>query len=264
VDFLLECIGFPPDSDRDELVTVVRARGEPVPYRGPRGEHQSLRLAPGIELRLDREEGGEGVELYPYFAEPNRLRISVESLREVADSPFDALLTGWVAPPAPGAPCAWEPPGAFLLTTWLTDARRLPRKVEAGRVLAVSTAGFSVDVSYLGPNAGVRDPSILEGPSGARIAPLGGADAPGGCAELSVRIQSVRHARNSLTGEAVEIVEVDAPERALHLFVSPWELARNDLPGPRPGYRIEGTFLFTGRIAGGLTGPRRRVGGSFG
>lgn len=264
MDFLLECIGFPPTSDRDELVRTVRRHGEPTAYRGLGGEHLRMALAQGIELRLDRDEGSETIELYPFFAERSRLRVSVESLREVSGSPFDALLTGWVAPPAPGAPCPWEPPGAYLLTTWLTDARRLPQRVEAGRVLAVSTAGFSLEVTYLGPNAGVCDPSILERPSGALVSPLGAPDDPGGCAELSVRIQSVRHARNAITGEAVEIVEVDAPERALHLFLSPWELARDGLPGPRPGYRVEGTFLFTGRIAGGLTGPRRRVGGSFG
>jgi len=101
-------------------------------------------------------------------------------------------------------------------------------------------------------------------PRGASVSPLGGAEAPGGCAELSVRIQEVRHARNSITGEPVEIVEVDAPERPLHLFLSPWQLAQDGLPSPRPGYRVEGTFLFTGRIAGGLPGPRRRVRKSFG
>jgi len=264
VDFLLECIGFPPDSDRDELVATIRRHGEPVAYRGPGGEHLRMKLAQGIELRLDREEGRDVLDLYPYFAERNRLRVSVESLREVADSPFDALLIGWVAPPTPGAPSLWPPPGAYLLSTWLTDARRLPRGVEAGRVLAISTAGFSLDVTYLGPNDGVRDPAILESPRGASVSPLGGAEAPGGCAELSVRIQEVRHARNSITGEPVEIVEVDAPERPLHLFLSPWQLAQDGLPSPRPGYRVEGTFLFTGRIAGGLPGPRRRVRKSFG
>ena len=105
---------------------------------------------------------------------------------------------------------------------------------------------------------------ILEEPHGADIRPLGWASDPGGCSEVSVRIKAVRHIRNRLTGIPVDILEVDAPERSLHLFVSPWQLEADGFPAPRPGYRVEGTFLFTGRIAGGLPGPKRRARKHFG
>ncbi len=263
MDFLLECIGFPPNMDREALTTLIRERGEPVPYRGPGGEHLRLPLTERLELRLDREQGQEPVVLLPYFAEPNRLRIAVDELADVADSPFDALLTGWVAPPIPGE-LDYAAPGAYRLATWITDARRLPSRLPAGHVLAISIAGFALDTSYVGPNNGGSVPDLLERRRGFALDPLAGEGDPGGCAELSGRIKSVHHVRNALTNLPVNILEVDAPERDLHLFVSPWQLEQDGLPAPRPGYRIEGSFLFTGRVAGGLVGPRRRVRKSFG
>jgi len=264
VDFLLECVGFPPLTDHDELIERSREAGDAVAWRGPGGEHLRLRLAEGIELRLDREEGQDIISLLPYYAERARLRIGVKDVRVIADSAFDALLSGWVAPPVEGVAQAWGPPGAYLLTTWLTDARRLPARLGLGHVLAISTAGFALDVTYLGPNDGGERPEVLELPRGACIAPLGGIRNPGGCSDVSARIKEVRHTRNEVSGELVDILEIDAPERALHLFISPWQLERDGLPAPRPGYRIEGTFLFTGRIAGGLPGVSRRARRNFG
>ena len=52
-----------------------------------------------------------------------------------------------------------------------------------------------------------------------------------------------------------KVLEVDAPGRPLDLFVSRWQLAADGFESPRPGWRIEGAFLFTGRVSGGL--PRR-------
>ena len=72
-------------------------------------------------------------------------------------------------------------------------------------------------------------------------------------------MRAVRHLSNPLTGRPVDLLEVDAPERPLHLFVSPWQLREQGFDAPRPGWRIEGTFFFTGRIAGGLPGPRARA-----
>jgi hypothetical protein len=48
------------------------------------------------------------------------------------------------------------------------------------------------------------------------------------------------------------------------LFVSRWQLEADKLPAPRPGLRIEGSFLFTGRLAGGLPGPKQTARHSFG
>ena len=56
VDFLLECIGFPPGYDLDALAGEVRARGEPVPWRGKSGEHLRLAIGGGLEVRLDTDE----------------------------------------------------------------------------------------------------------------------------------------------------------------------------------------------------------------
>ena len=157
--------------------------------------------------------------------------MAVGSVRRVPDSRFDALLTGWAAPTPPGEDSgdlggSPDRPGAYPFCAFLTDARRLPPRLSRGHVLAVSVAGFALDVSYVGPNISGRDSTYLERRRGAFIEPLGG--------EL----------------------EADAPERPLHLFVSPWQLEKDGLPAPRPGYRIEGTFMFTGNIAGGL--PRKR------
>lgn len=262
MDFLLECAGFPPELDAAELAALVRRHGEPVAWRGPQGEHLRLDLGGGLELRLDRDHARAPLELVPYFRPPYRLRVGVEELRRVPDSPFDALLVGWVGPPAPGLELGWSAPGAYRISTWITDARRLPRALERGRVLALSIAGFALDVSFSGPDP--RDPAVRDRPAGARIEPLGGEHSPGGTSELDVRVRGIRHLRNPLTGHPIEVLEVDAPERPLHLFLSPWQLREQGLELPRPGWRIEGTFLFTGRIAGGLPGPRPRVPESFG
>ena len=70
--------------------------------------------------------------------------------------------------------------------------------------------------------------------------------------------------QNRLTGLGVELLVCDAPGRPLLLFVSPWQLAGDGLAAPRPGWRVEGTFLFTGVIAGGLPGPKDSARGRFG
>jgi len=257
MEFLLECIGFPPDVDSAALTERVRVEGEADPWRGDPENHRRLVLGDGLELRLDRDSGEGFWTLLPAYNVPHRLRVSVTSLRGVADSPFDALLTGWACPPAPGEPNE-SGPGEYLLSTWLTDARRLPRRIDPGHVLAISAAGFGLNVDYVGPNEGVKDPAILERRRGAHLEPLGGPDDPGGCTDLSLRITSIRHMRNQVTGNQVELLVCDAPGRPILLFVSPWQLSVDGLEAPRPGYRVEGTFLFSGRIAGGLAGPGQR------
>ncbi len=264
MDFLLECVGFGPETDLEELLERIRSEGESVPWRGPGGEHLRLPLAPEVELRLDVDEDQPHPSLLPYYAERTRLRIGVRDLRFIADSPFDALLTGWVAPPVPGVPSPWSSPGAYALAAWLTDARRLPPRLSKGHVLAISAAGFALDVRSIEPDSLEFDPSIQELPRGASISPLGGPDDPGGCSEVTARIKEVRHTVNRITGRPIDMVTIDAPERPLHLFLSPWQLERDNLPAPRPGFRIEGTFLFIGRIAGGLPRPGRRARRNFG
>lgn len=262
MDFLLECIGFPPDTDPADLIERVRREGDSDPWRGDPENHRRLALGGGLELRADREPDQEFWTLLPSFRVPHRLRIGVESLRGVPDSPFDALLTGWACPPLPGD--SNPAPGEFRIATWLTDARRLPKSLPDGHVLAVSIAGFALALDYVGPNEGVRDEGILERTGGAHLAPLGAADDPGGCTEVSLRVKSIRRMQNRLTGAAVEICVCDAPEREMLLFVSPWQIEQDGFEAPRPGWRIEGTFLFSGVIAGGLPGQRKKSGRAFG
>ncbi len=258
VDFLLECVGFSPDYDRDGLIERILSEGESIAWRGTPERHRQLSLGSGLELRMDREADQERWTIWPHYQVSRRLRIAVENVRSIPDSPFDALLTGWAAPPWPGDDAPPGDPGAYRLATNLCDGRRLPRELSPNHVLAISVAGFALDVSYLGPNVGVKDPRILERESGAWIEPLGQRNDPGGCSEVSLRIISLRHLRNPITGVDVDLLQVDAPGRPLDLFLSRWQLEKDGLPAPRPGYRIEGTFLFNGRVAGGIPTPRAK------
>jgi hypothetical protein len=268
VDFLLECVGFPPDHPLDDLVGRALRDGEPAAWRGDPRTHRRLSLVGGIELAIERDDASKDWTIVPHYRQETRLRVAVEEIRKVPDSRFDALLVGWAAPPVQSDEehararaqeraglLTLSAPGAYPITAYLTDARRLPGTLLQGHVLAVTIAGFALDVEYSGPNEGVFDREILEFEGGASIVPLGGASDPGGCAELSVRIQSVLHLRNPITGMDFDLLTVDAPERPLTLFVSRWQFAKDGLTEPRPGQRIEGVFLFSGRIAGGLRGP---------
>jgi hypothetical protein len=264
MDFLLECIGFPPDSDLEALAELARARGEPAPWRGPGGEHYRLPLGDGLDLRFDREEGAAHWSLQPYYRPPRRVRLAVEALRAIPDSPFDALVTGWCDPPLDGPPAA--APESFPLAIVLTDRRRLPQQLEPGHVLAVSLAGFALEVSHVGPLEGAGEPSrpVRRLPTGGWIAPLGGVEDPGGCVELCLPLESVAHGVNPLSRRSLSRVEARTPGKPLALFVSHWQLESDRLPAPRPGWCVQGTFLLTGRIEGGLESPAERLGASFG
>lgn len=277
MDFLLECIGFPPDQPLDELVEIVATRGEAAPWRGNAANHRRLPLADGLELRIDRESEDKPWTVLPHYRTKRRLRVAVDDLRIVPDSRFDALLTGWAAPPVReddesannltwqrGGAATAHAPGAYPIAAWLTDARRLPDRIPHGLVLAVSIAGFALDVSYLGDDAGAANPHFKEREEAASIEPLGGLDDPGGCADVSVRIREVHALVNPITERRFDRIEVDAPERPHTLFVSRWQLEADGWPTPAPGLRIEGSFLFTGRLAGGLLGPKRTARGPFG
>lgn len=262
MDFLLECIGFPPNHDVRALSERIHTRGETVAYRGPRGVHLRHPIARGVEVRLDQEEGGEYETLWPHHESERRLRLALGSMQSVPDAPYDLLLYGTANPPLPhSAEAAWpeELGQDYPLVTYVSDARRVPRDLSPGHVLAVSVSGFALDVSYCGPNEGVRDPFILEEPHGAALLPVADESNPGGCMELSLRLRNVRQLENEITGETFLVLEADAPGRPLELFVSRWQLETDGYALPRPGWRIEGAFLFTGRVSGGLPlRPRRR------
>jgi hypothetical protein len=269
LDFLLECVGFPPDHPLDDIVGRALRDGEPAAWRGDPRTHRRLPLVGGIEIAVERDREEDPWTVAPHYRQDVRLRVAVAEIRRVPDSRFDALLLGWAAPPVQADEeharalsqeraglLTLHEPGAYPIAAFLTDARRLPGQLLEGHVLAVTIAGFALDVDYLGPNEGVFDRAVLEREGGASVEPLGGLEDPGGCAEVSVRIQSVRHLRNPITGRDFDLLIVDAPERPLTLFVSRWQLEKDGFPPPRPGLRIEGVFLFSGRTAGGLGGPR--------
>ncbi|HUR29664.1 MAG TPA: hypothetical protein VM509_15850 [Planctomycetota bacterium] len=263
MDFLLECIGFPPDQDLQALAQTARERGEAVPWRGPGGEHLRLALGAGLEVRLDREARRDEWSLTPHYQSARRVRVALEAISFPDDAPDDALVAGWANPPVDEHP-ETPSPESYPLRALLSDARRLPRTLPRGHVLAMSLAGFALDVTYVGPDSGAHDPLILGLPYAAAIEALGGPGSPGGCVEVSLRVRSVVRLQNPLTHRRVELLEVETPGRALPFFVSPWQLEIDRLPEPRPGWRIEGTFYLCGRIAGGLGGPSQNVGVAFG
>lgn len=264
MEFLLECIGFPPEVDVDALVALARTRGERAPFRGPHGEHLRLALGGGLEVRADREGESEPWSVHPYFQSERRLRVAVETVRRASDSRYDALLVGWANPGLAGEPSS--EPGAFPLSALVTDARRLPRSLARGHVLALSLAGFALDVERIG----ARDvASIRRGPTrrladGGWVQPLGGPDDPGGCVELALCVERLEERTNPLTGARVTLLDMRAGERGLILFASPWQLEVDQLRAPRPGDWIRGVFLLTGRITGGLRPVEEHAGVRFG
>ena len=93
---------------------------------------------------------------------------------------------------------------------------------------------------------------------------MAGPEEPGGCVDLSATITAVTRLENPLTGAAVQRIDVRGPGRSLALFASPWQLFEDGLPAPEVGGRIEGSFLLSGRVTGGLPSVRERVGACFG
>lgn len=253
MDFLLECIGFPPDYDHDGLPDLVRQLGEPTPWRDPDGADRRLALGGGIELRLDEGDGTAIADVWPFYASPARLRLAVESVDAIPDAPFDGLLRGRANPPRPGVRSN-EP--SYRFTTWVGDRRRLPRLLEPGHVLAVSSAGFALDIVAVEQ----RPPIDRRG----HIAPLGGDENPGGCVELFLPVLATEKLENPLTGLTFQRLELRAPGQHLSVFVSRWQLETDALPDPVAGAWLRGTFLFSGRISGGLPSPSRRLGRTFG
>ena len=178
MEFLLECVGFPPDTDFVALARRIESEGEPAPWRGRRGAdaddelHRFLPLAGGVELLLDRERGQDFETIMPQCRVPHRLRVAVRSLATLPDSPFDALLLGRANPPAPLDDAGPAPDESWHVAANLIDRRRLPKGLPIGHVLALSLAGFALDVSYVGPNEGGKDPEVLARPRGAALEQL--------------------------------------------------------------------------------------------
>lgn len=260
MDFLLECVGFPPDWPVERLAEEALARGEGAVWRGKASDHRSLRLGSHVQVLVERDARGLWHAL-PLCSTPHRLRVGIERQARPSDSRFDALVGGWVDP-APvrsgGAKGAWP------LAAHLVDARKLPPRLPRGHVLALEVCALAIDLTYVGDDHGLEHVEALQMERGAWLEPLGGAESPLGAMDVSARVASIQRETNPLTGEAYEVLELDCPARPLRALTSRWQRAQDELGEVRVGARIEGVFLLAGRVCGGLPGPRPRVRGAFG
>lgn len=267
MDFLLECVGFPPDWPLRRLVDAAQARGEPAAWRGPAATHKSLRLGELVEVLVERDGAGPWSCL-PLCASPHRLRLAVQARAKIADARFDALVSGRVLPDgarhATPGDRADAGAGGYGASACLVDARKLPRRLAAGHVLALELCALALDVSYIGADKGCEHPQALDMERGAWLAPLAGVDDPSGAMELSARIARIVREKNPLTDEPYEVLELDCPVRPIRALCSRWSREAEGLEPPQVGARIEGVFLFAGRVRGGLPGPQGRARANFG
>ena len=86
MDFLLECIGFPPDHPFDDLVERILEQGEPAAWRGDPRWHRRLALGGGIELRMDKEREDRPWGILPHYQVAHRLRVAVDTIRALPDA----------------------------------------------------------------------------------------------------------------------------------------------------------------------------------
>jgi hypothetical protein len=184
----------------------------------------------------------------------------------IADARFDALVSGRVLSDAarPDGARGGELQGGYHASACLVDARKLPRRIPEGHVLALELCALALDVSYIGDDAGCERTEALPMERGAWLEPLAGPADPAGAMEVSARIARILRERNPLSGEPYDVLELDCPVRPVRALCSRWQREAEGLEPPRVGARIEGVFLFAGRVRGGLPGPQGRARGSFG
>ena len=262
MDFLLECVGVPPDWPLERLVAEAVENGEGAVWRGQASHHRSLRLSADVQVLVERDAKGHWHTL-PLCATPHRLRVAVERRMRTADTRFDTAIGGWVAPEW-GAEPSTDPRGAWPIAASLVDARKLPPRLPKGHVLALEACALALDLSYVGDDAHCTHTEALGNERGAWLEPLGGADSPVGAMELSARVSRILRETNPLTHEAYEVLELDCPARPVRALVSQWQREQDELPRIEVGARIEGVFLFVGRVCGGLPGPQAKARGAFG
>lgn len=251
MDFLLECAGFPPETNVEALTKRAWEEGQGAPWAGSRPHQRRVQVGTDLEVRADRSPAG--FTLLPHGRGRGLLRFRIDHLRPSPDSRFEALAVGALAPAPPGIEAdEW---GTIPLSVWLADGTRA-RRVPPGSTVALHLAGYALDLESIGEGAGEEGPT--------RFRPLEGEGDPLACTEVRGRVLSVVRPRNAWSGEDALACEVATPERPLRLWLSPWLVAQEGLPLPEPGHVLEGTFLFMGEIVTGLGSQQERAGPSFG
>ena len=280
MDFLLECIGFPPHADLVALARRVRERGRRAPAHTARGrapEHLRLTLAGGLEVQLIEPERGPGAtwerDLLPGFRAAPAHAVHVR--RSGPEAGGGAWIAGTLATVAPanhsrirrgdladrgrrfgGGHRSLGGPAGVELRASVRDAARPPR---TGGISRFALTGFAVDVAGLdepGPSsartAALRAGTALEGWSTRRgwIGPVRDRCAPRTVVELDLPIDSVSVLENPLTGEPVDLLTVLLPSGRLPLFTSRWQLAEDRLPRPEPGMWVRGAFWVVAQSVG--------------
>lgn len=286
MQFLLECIGFGPDHDLEDLQRRLQREGMAVRGRSGEGDHQRLLLSHGLEVWLDpgrpADAGSPAIEpmLWPGVAPGRPSAFQVRGLEDPHGAPFSSVVRASLAPRRGGAPdplpmCAESSAGADHQNSCSTADRTQRRDggpvigwsfalVDDGppprvdEVIELALTGFALDVTAVLP-APPGGRARLDSARGWVTPQFSGPELPG-CIEVALPIAAVQVLQNPLTGEPVERVVTQTPEGVrLELFTSRWQRGEDGLAPLEPGGWIAGTFLAVGRRAEGYPFPRRAV-----
>lgn len=280
MQFLLECIGFGPDHDLDDLQRRLQREGISVRGRSREGDHRRLQLSHGLEIWLDPGQpavaDGSTVDplLWPAVAPGPTNAFQVRGLDTPHGAPFSAVVR---ASQAQRRSAALEPTHRPVAPGRSVVAAEYRRRLDGGPVIGWTFAlvddgpapqiGEVLDLALTGYALEVT--AVLPAPPGGRarlkecrgwVTPqFSGPDLPG-CIQVALPIEAVQLLHNSLSGEAVERVLTTTAEGVrLELFTSRWQREEDGLAPLEPGGWIAGTFLAVGRRAEGYPYPRRAV-----
>jgi hypothetical protein len=274
MDFLLETIGFPPGPATERWMSEQTRRGGP--RRVPSG--------PGMAVFVERGQLDGPLALWPSLLGGSRQRLEIRRLAPwpPEDGPperrprglpgIQALLEGRLCGPLrsaaygnPSAPTAPRLPGEAAATVQELSACLVDDPLAApedglpplapGQRADFELAAFALDVEQVAgqpnqPSQRRGAPRVLASPfepSGQRVAPLSGRQAPAGCVELELEVRRQRRQANRLTGRVYERFEASLGDGELTLFVSRWQLEQDGLPRPEPGAWIRGCFWIEAR-----------------
>ncbi|MHC4378920.1 MAG: ubiquitin family protein [Planctomycetota bacterium] len=277
MQFLLECIGFGPDHDLDDLQRRLQREGLYVRGRSGEGDHQRLLLSHGLEVWLDpgrpATASAPAIDpmLWPGVAPGRPSAFQVRGLEDPHGAPFSSVVRASLAERRSATPQggARESEGdapdestrrrdGGPVIGWsfaLVDDGPPP---QVGEVVELALTGFALDVTAVLP-APPGGRARLDGARGWVTPQFSGPELPG-CLEVALPIDAVQVLHNPLTGEPVErVLTTTSAGVRLELFTSRWQRAEDGLAPLEPGGWIAGTFLAVGRRAEGYPFPRRAV-----